>query len=234
MSQVNIKKDLALSAVVLMFFLSLSGCATISVKHLVKYHKYYVFDEFDPAKKELLGIYSGTHEISGNKFSRVAIQPSCKQMPIINLFLPIENISNSQAILCCVCFGLPDNKEFSGQVVKIQLSQSNHETIDINKVSEDLQNSLEWQGYPATIIFRHESKAIKSSIIYKTGPEANAFTTLYVISKCDNSSCGPYYCRNNDSIRNIPVYMLMPFAFVFDLITLPIQAIFFGIALNHL
>jgi len=102
MSQHKTILNLWLFVFSLTLFLSLSGCATLAVDQFILHPQSEFIEEFTPKTNELAGTYSGLETINGHSYASIMVLPvsnDCKEKPVIELLLPMENNSDDKSTL---------------------------------------------------------------------------------------------------------------------------------------
>lgn len=238
MSQYKTVLNLLAFVFFLIICLSLTGCATLAAEQFIHHPRTNVTDELSPDKKEFSGIYSGIEVINDRRYAHIVIVPDCKEMQFLNLFIPTEKNYDTKAI---VRVGGPKKEQllyedkYIGRSVKIlSLPLSDDMKTEIDKGTVPMRSSLQWSGYPTTLIFLFKQgdffgKGAQKTIIYKIGPENSDFLQCSLTVDCKNGPCGDWQCKNKEN--NIGGYMLKPFTVVFDIVTFPAQILFVTLAL---
>jgi hypothetical protein len=231
MSQHKTILKLLLSIFSLTLFLSLTGCATLAVNQFIHHPSTDIMDELAPTNKDLSGVYSGIEVINNHNYARIIVTPACKEMPIINLLLPTEKNFDNKAILRLGDSKkeqLPHEDKYIGQSVKIfSYKVSNDKKTDIDKDMMPIQSTLDWHGYPSTIIVQFEEsdlwkeKKAQETISYKIGSKANDVLDRSLYWDCKNGPCGDWQCKNKEN--NFAGIILKIFTVPLDIITLPVQ-----------
>ena len=214
----------------LTLFLSLTGCATISVYQFILHPQSEFGDEFMPTNNELAGTYSGLETINGHSYASIMVLPDsndCKERPVIELLLPMEKNSDAKSTLR---FGkstkeqLPGGDEYTGQPVRIVFySSSNDNEMNIDKSMTLMLSGHNWRGYPSVVIvgYKKGSRYI-DRLAYKIAPEVNDF--LVRPFDCNELCHSTWTCKNKGN--NAAGIILIPFAVFFDFITAPVQLLF--------
>jgi|GEM_PF-3460137 hypothetical protein len=214
----------------LILFLSVTGCATVTVNNYIHHPNISLEEEyFSPTNKQFTsGTYLGLEILKGQSYARIKIKSvteGCTEGPsFIELLLPMEKNSNAKATFRP--FNQSKNEQFpvedkyAGQPVKIIFySPSNDKDINIDKDMALMVSNYNWSGYPSVVIvgFTKGGSAI-NSLAYRISPETNNFLVCYFEN---NSSVGPGTCtKKKNSVAGI---ILTPFAVVLDIITFPAQ-----------
>jgi len=211
----------------LILFLSLTGCATLAVDHFLLHPRSAFVDEFTPTTDELAGTYSGSETINGHSYAIIMVlndSNDCKERPVIELLLPMEKNSDANSTLR---FGkstqgqLSGEDIYTGQPVRIIFySSSNDNETNIDKSMALMLSRHNWLGYPPVIIvgYKKGSRYI-DRLAYRIAPEGNDF--LVRPFDCNELCHSTWTCKNKE--YNASGIILMPFAFVFDFITAPVQ-----------
>jgi uncharacterized protein YceK len=211
----------------LTLFLSLTGCATISVYQFILHPQSEFGDEFMPTNNELAGTYSGLETINGHSYASIMVLPysnDCKERPVIELLLPMEKNSDAKSTLR---FGkstkeqLPGGDKYAGQPVRIVFySSSNDNEINIDKSMTLMLSGHNWRGYPSVVIVGYKKGGLYiNRLAYRIAPENNDF--LVRPFDCNELCHSAWTCKNKEN--NVAGIILIPFAVVFDTITAPVQ-----------
>ena len=208
-------------------FLSLTGCATLAVNQFVLHPQSEFVDEFTPTTNELAGTYTGLETINGHSYASIMVLPDsndCKERPVIELLLPMEKDSDAKSTLR---FGkstkeqLPGGDEYTGQPVRIVFySSSNDNEMNIDKSMTLMLSGHNWRGYPSVVIvgYKKGSRYI-DRLAYRIAPEVNDL--LVRPFDCNELCHASWKCKNKEN--NVAGIILIPFAVVFDTITVPAQ-----------
>jgi len=211
----------------LTLFLSLTGCATISVYQFILHPQSEFGDEFMPTNNELAGTYSGLETINGHSYASIMVLPysnDCKERPVIELLLPMERNSDTKSTLR---FGkstkeqLPGGDKYVGQPVRIVFySSSNDNEMNIDKPMTLMLSGHNWRGYPSVVIVGYkEGSRYIDRLAYRIAPEVNDF--LVRPFDCNELCHSTWTCKNEENIA--AGIFLIPFAAAFDFITAPVQ-----------
>jgi len=211
----------------LTLFLSLTGCATFAVNQFILHPQSDFADEFLPTNNELAGTYSGIETINGHRYASIMVLPhsnDCKERPVIELLLPMENNSDSKSRLRFSKSTkelLPGGNKYNGQPVRIVFySSSNDNEMNIDKSMTLMLSGHNWRGYPSVVIvaYKKGSRSI-DRLAYRIAPEVNDF--LVQPFDCNEICDSTWTCKNKGNIA--AGIFLIPFAVAFDLITTPVQ-----------
>lgn len=227
MSQHKTILNLWLFVFSLTLFLSLTGCATLAVDRFLLHPQSEFIDEFTPTNNELAGTYSGLETINGHNYASIMVLPvsnDCKERPVIELLLPMEKNSDAKSTLG---LGKSTNEQllggdkYAGQPVRIVFySSSIDNEMNIDKSMTLMLSGHNWRGYPSVVIvgYKKGSRYI-DRLAYRIAPEVNDL--LVRPFDCNELCHASWKCKNKEN--NVAGIILIPFAVVFDTITVPAQ-----------
>jgi len=227
MSQHKTILNLWLFVFSLTLFLSLSGCATLAVDQFILHPQSEFIEEFTPKTNELAGTYSGLETINGHSYASIMVLPvsnDCKEKPVIELLLPMENNSDDKSTLR---LGKSTNEQllggdkYAGQPVRIVFYSSSHDNeMNIDKSMTLMLSGHNWRGYPSVVIvgYKKDGRYI-DRLAYRIAPEVNDL--LVRPFDCQGLCHASWKCKNKEN--NVAGIILIPFAVVFDTITGPAQ-----------
>ncbi len=218
-------------SILLILCLSTTGCATLAVEQFIQHPSSEFFDVFKPTDKEWSGVYSGLEVINNHGYVRIVAVPppdDCKERPLLNLLLPAEKNTDGKVMLRLggSIKQLPTEDKYIGQSVRLIFYQSLNESdmkVDVKKDIALIQQNSSWLGYPSVVVVRFIN-LYPGAITYQTGPQADAFSVRNF--DCAGDCYTQWYCKNREN--NVAGVILTPFAIAFDVVTFPIQILFFA------
>ena len=207
----------------LILYLCMQGCATIAVQQFIAHPYSSLSDEFTAPKKGLDGVYSGHEFINGQNYACILIVPDsndCKERPDFNLLLPLEKNTDATVLLkrSIQKESLQIDK-FVGLPVKILFYLKPDDKSDPEESMNRMLSDKKWSGYPSLIIVELKNR-YPLKFAYRIGSNTDDMALRLRDDDFGKEFSQDFKCKSKENY--VAAAILTPFAFVIDIVALPI------------